>query len=91
MNHDANSYIAVTFSPASPFLDSPSSLGEMYPGLFYHGQVGELSDVHLYSMPNENWMDARDEVLGGLNGHDGVLDVEEQIPRQRVKRGGDEL
>ena len=63
----------------------------MYPGLYYHGQVGELEDVHLYSMPKHNWLQARDSVMEGLNSIPGVVHVEEQIPRQRIRRGGDEL
>ncbi|KAF8874773.1 hypothetical protein CPB84DRAFT_560759 [Gymnopilus junonius] len=91
MDHNANSYLSVTFSSASPFQGSPSDLAGMYPGLFYHGRVGELEDVHLYSMPKPNWLQAKGTVLDGLNSTPGVIHVEEQIPKQRIKRGGDEL
>ncbi|KAH9483534.1 hypothetical protein JR316_0003002 [Psilocybe cubensis] len=91
LNHDTHGYLAVTFSPNSSFLNAPSSLINAYPGLQYQGQVGELSDVHLYSMPKDIWLSARDDVLGGLKKDGDVVYVEEQVPRQRVKRGGDEL
>ncbi|PPQ91786.1 hypothetical protein CVT25_000431 [Psilocybe cyanescens] len=91
LNHETNGYLAVTFAPTSSFLASPSSLSNTYPGLQYHGQVGELSDVHLYSMSKNIWLSARDNVLGGLQSDADVLHVEEQVPRQRAKRGGDEL
>ncbi|KAF9557765.1 hypothetical protein CPC08DRAFT_35815 [Agrocybe pediades] len=91
LNHDASGYVAVTFSPASSFISSPASLVDSFPGLKYHGKVGQLDDVHLYSMEKQHWLQARSNVLGGLENHSDILHVEEQTPRQRGKRGGDEL
>jgi hypothetical protein len=91
MNHVTQAYISVNFAQNSPFYDTPDTLSSIYPGLTYLGQVGELSDVHLYSFPQENWLAARGEVLSGLQDSDGVLHVEVQRPVQRVKRGEEEL
>lgn len=91
LNHDANSYLAVTFTPSSSYISSPSSLVDSFPGLSYQGKVGQLDDVHLYSMDKQNWLHARDTVLSGLDNHSEILYVEEQTPRHRAKRGMDEL
>jgi hypothetical protein len=91
MNHDTHTYITVTFSPVSSFFSSPASLESKYPGLKYEGHVGELTDVHLYSTPKGEWVQKRDDVLRALEGSEGVMHVEEQVLKQRVKRGGDEL
>ena len=91
MNHNTHTYITLTFSPSSPFFSSPASLGSKHPGLTYEGHVGELADVHLYSIPKGEWLQKRDGVLRELEGTEGVMHVEEQVLKQRVRRGGDEL
>ena len=97
MNHDTHTYVAITLSASSPFLSSPGTLASAHPGLglAYQGQVGQLSDVHLYSIPKAEGRRSVGEVeevlVRDLQGSDGVLHVEIQAPRQRARRGGDEL
>ncbi|KAF9480851.1 hypothetical protein BDN70DRAFT_877016 [Pholiota conissans] len=91
MNHDTHTYISVTFAQNSALYHNPEALSVLVPGLSYVGQVGALANVHLYSFPKERWVAARDDVLGGIEGGDGVLHVEVQRPVQRVKRGEEEL
>lgn len=91
MNHNTHTYLTLAFSPSSPFFSSPASLRSKHPGLTYEGHVGELADVHLYSIPKGEWMQKRDGVLRELEGTEGVMHVEEQVLKQRVRREGDEL
>jgi hypothetical protein len=91
MDHASNAYFAVTFAPSSNYLATPASLASLQPTLSYVGQVGALTDVHLYSAPKNEG----DQVAAFLNerrgGSEGIIDIELQIPKRRAKRGGDEL
>ncbi|KAG7092816.1 hypothetical protein E1B28_009132 [Marasmius oreades] len=93
MNYDLNTYIAITLAPGSSFSRSPVSLTSVHPALAHMGQVGELIDVQLVSVPKSQWNTVGDDILASLRSRssEGVVSVEIQQPRQRVKRGGDEL
>lgn len=91
LNYNQNTYLAVTLTSSSPYFSSPSGLAALHPAVAHVGQVGELQDVQLVSVPKETWEQGGDQILAVLKGADGVVYVNVQEPRQRVKRGGDEL
>jgi hypothetical protein len=91
LNYAANTYIAVSLSAGSVYLHNPARLASVHPSITYVGPVGELPDVQLVSVAKDDWDKVNEEVLGSLTGCDGVGRVDVQAPRQRVKRGGDEL
>ncbi|KAJ8087973.1 hypothetical protein AAF712_011692 [Marasmius tenuissimus] len=91
MNHDMNTYIAVTLSPGSSFSQTPASLASVHPALAHVGQVGQLNDVQLVSVPKTDWGNVGDDILASLRSSQGVVNVDVQQPKQRAKRGGDEL
>lgn len=91
LNHDANTYLAVTVAPSSAFASEPAGLAQ-HPAVEYVGMVGQLQDVQLLSVPKAQWGDVEADVLGWLKAREGVLNVQVQSPpRTRAKRGGDEL
>lgn len=90
LDHEHNIYLVVTVSPSSPYYTSaPLTLQQAHPTLTAHGQVGELQDIHLLSVPRDAWPDVRADVISALNALDGVVrvDVQDGI-RIRAKRGG---
>ncbi|KAJ7432759.1 hypothetical protein B0H11DRAFT_1759728 [Mycena galericulata] len=91
LNYGANTYLAVTLPSASSYLQNPVSLGLVHPAVAHVGQVGEMPDVQLVSVPKQEWEfseAAREEILAAFKAV-GKVDVQE--PKQRTKRGGDEL
>jgi hypothetical protein len=91
LDHNANTYVAVTLSPGSPYLAQPTSLAK-HQALHYVGPVGELADVQLVAIPKVEWSSRGADVLGWLKGREGVAGVHVQtLPRTTAKRGGDEL
>ncbi|KAJ3731602.1 hypothetical protein DFJ43DRAFT_1078027 [Lentinula guzmanii] len=90
-NYDLNTYVAVSLAPNSPFLNTPSSLSSIHPALTHVGQVGQLQDVQLVSVPKDDWNNIGDDILASLKGSEGISSVSVQELRQRTKRGGDEL
>ncbi|KAJ7643936.1 hypothetical protein FB45DRAFT_896476 [Roridomyces roridus] len=91
LNYAANTYLAVTLPAASSYLTTPESLGIVHPAVAHVGQVGEMPDVQLVSVPKEEWegpQGKREEILQALK---AVGKVDVQAPKQRAKRGGDEL
>ncbi|KAF6758540.1 hypothetical protein DFP72DRAFT_174698 [Ephemerocybe angulata] len=91
MDHVQKAYFAVTYAPSSTFITAPASLSSLKPSISYVGQVGELSDVHLYSAPKNDGDQVAAFLKERRGGSEGIVDVEVQIPQTRVKRGGDEL
>ncbi|EDR11135.1 uncharacterized protein LACBIDRAFT_324688 [Laccaria bicolor S238N-H82] len=91
LDYDHNTYLAVTLSTASHTRFQPSSLSAVHPSLTYHGQVGELHDVQLFAVPKADWDQVGEDILAVLKAKEGVLGVDVQVPKQRVKRGSDEL
>lgn len=91
LNYAVNTYIAVTLPPASSYLQTPASLGLVHPAVAHVGQVGAMPDVQLVSVPKQEWEvseTARGEILAAFKAI-GKVDIQE--PKQRTKRGGDEL
>lgn len=91
MNHLTHTYLSVSLADNSPFFFTPGALSSIYPSMEYQGQVGELSDIHLYRIPKEDWSNSGDYIMNHLRGTDGVVHVQVQAPRQRVRRGEEEL
>jgi len=91
MNHDNYTYIAITLSKHSQYFEHPSGITSVHPSLRYCGGIGEFSDVHLVSMPKEDWLRDGSAVLPRLMGSDGVLHVEVQVLKMRSKRDIEEL
>ncbi|KAI0933419.1 hypothetical protein AcV5_005566 [Taiwanofungus camphoratus] len=88
LNHQENVYLAATIASSSRFFDNPAALASIHPSLTYIGIVGQMRDVQLLSVPRESWQRIQGEVLGSLNGLDGIRRVDVQdSPRARVKRG----
>lgn len=91
LDHDAHAYIAVTLVPTSTFHVEPRGLAQ-HPAVDYVGQVGELQDVQLVSVPKAQWPEVEADVLGWLKAREGVVHVQVQsAPKMRARRGGDEL
>lgn len=89
LNHVENVYLAVTVAPSSRLLENLVEL-EVHPSLSHMGNVGQLRDVQLLSVPRESWPRIQGEVLSSLNSLDGVRRVDVQDPpRARAKRGDD--
>lgn len=85
MDHDNYKYLAITVA------DNPSSITSIHPSLNYCGRVGELSDVHLYSVAKDVWLRDGSALMSQLMGIDGVLHVDVQVLRTRNKRYMEEL
>lgn len=91
LNYNTNTYLAVTLSPGSQYLQNAASLVERHSSLMHVGNVGQLDDVQLYGVPKAVWQREGDDILEILKQLEGVSRVDVQIPRTRSKRGGDEL
>ncbi|KAJ7585164.1 hypothetical protein C8J56DRAFT_950045 [Mycena floridula] len=87
MDHTANIYIAVTLSSTSPYFSDPGAL--VSPPMKHEGQVGQLKEVQLVSVPKSEWDEKSEDILSFLKAKDGVSNVEVQVLKQRAKR--DEL
>ena len=86
MDYNSNTYLAVTVSPNSPYMSNPASLADVHSELRYVGNVGELSDVQLLSVPKSQWETVQAAVQQALKGATGVQSVDVQVPKQRAKR-----
>ncbi|THH14264.1 hypothetical protein EW146_g6048 [Bondarzewia mesenterica] len=91
VNYSTHTYLTITFNPSSPYLSDPGSLSSVHPALAHIGQVGELRDIHIYSVPNDEWNKADGTIRDALRAKqaEGVLRVDVQTPKGRTKR--DEL
>ncbi|KAK7038054.1 p-loop containing nucleoside triphosphate hydrolase protein [Favolaschia claudopus] len=91
LNYAANTYLAVTLPSASSYLHQPASLALLHPAAAHVGQLDAMADVQLVSVPKDEWEMSeakREEILAAFEAV-GRVDVQE--PKQRAKRGGDEL
>ncbi|KAK0227787.1 hypothetical protein IW262DRAFT_555506 [Armillaria fumosa] len=86
MDYNKFTYLAVTLSPGSYFLQYPAALANIDPSLNYAGQVGALSDVHLLGVSTKEWEKQGGLVIGTLQATPGVARVDVQLTRQRSKR-----
>jgi hypothetical protein len=82
-------HLAVTLAKSSPFYTNPSDLSASYPTVNHVGNVGELQDVQLFSVPKVEWDSRQQDILSFLKGSEGVQRVDVQSPKTRSKR--DEL
>ncbi|PVF97840.1 hypothetical protein CPB86DRAFT_407933 [Serendipita vermifera] len=91
-DYTRNKYIAIIFKRDSSYIRDPSSLlmtsVARSGGMEYVGQVGQLQEAHLYSMPLANWESFDINVLRTV---DGISSADVQEPRMRAKRGADEF
>ncbi|KAG6859143.1 hypothetical protein C0993_004475, partial [Termitomyces sp. T159_Od127] len=90
LNYDLNTYISVTFSSSSPFFGEPAQLAMVHPAVTHVGQVGQLQDVQIFSVPNSEWDSVHKDVLEEMSKADGVGRVDVQNVKARSKRVGDE-
>lgn len=86
---NSNIYLAVTLIRASPFYANPSALSASHSTINHVGNVGELRDVQLFSVPKVVWNSQQQDILSFLKGSEGVQRVDVQSPKTRSKR--DEL
>ena len=91
MDYDNYTYLAITLSNPSQYFDTPSIITSRYPSLNYCGRVGELSDVHLFSIPKDVWLRDGSALMPQLIGSDGVVHVDVQVLRTKSKRHIEEL
>jgi len=89
MSLDSNIYLAVTLARSSPFYANPSGLLVYHFAVNYVGNVGQLPDVQLFSVPKVVWDSRQQDILSFLKGSEGVQRVDVQSPKTRSKR--DEL
>ncbi|KAJ6508471.1 hypothetical protein C8R45DRAFT_893050 [Mycena sanguinolenta] len=91
LNYAVNTYLAVTLPSSSSFLQAPASLARLHPAVAHVGQVGEMPDVQIVSIPKDEWELSEDKRAEILAAFQAVGKVDVQVPKQRAKRGGDEL
>ncbi|KAI0081462.1 hypothetical protein K474DRAFT_1656608 [Panus rudis PR-1116 ss-1] len=92
MDYDNYIYLTVTLSSQSPFAHNPVSIKDTHPSLDYAGNVGQLPDVQILSVPRSQWDNVSTDVLWKLRSLSGVLrvDVQDQL-RTRTKRSTEDL
>ena len=83
---NSNVYLAVTLARSSPFYTNPSSLSTSHPAIDHVGNVGQLPDVQLFSVPKVEWNSQQQDILSFLKGSKGVQRVDVQSPKMRSKR-----
>ncbi|KAJ7244981.1 hypothetical protein B0H12DRAFT_793120 [Mycena haematopus] len=91
LNYAANTYLAVTLPSSSSYLQAPASLALLHPAVAHVGQLDAMPDVQIVSVPKDEWEISeakRAEILAAFK---AVGRVDIQQPKQRTKRGGDEL
>lgn len=91
LNYDLNTYLTVTLSSGSPFLGEPAQLAVVHPAVSHVGQVGQMQDLQIFSVPKSEWESVHEDVLEKLSKASGVGRVDVQKVKARSKRGGDEL
>ncbi|KAI6127999.1 hypothetical protein EDD17DRAFT_1498438 [Pisolithus thermaeus] len=81
--------LAVTLAGTSSFLSNPSSIAHAHPALHdlqYSRQAGELKDVLVFMVPSASDPAVKREVVQVLQGLEGIIRVDELVPRRRAKR-----
>ncbi|KAH9178218.1 hypothetical protein EDB89DRAFT_1879515 [Lactarius sanguifluus] len=83
LNYATHAYLALLLTQSSSLLADPSAV---HPHLKHVGPVGQLPDIHLFSVPKTTWEHSSAAIISALRQTDGVLKVEIQEPRVRAKR-----
>ncbi|KAI6037816.1 hypothetical protein EDC04DRAFT_2700153 [Pisolithus marmoratus] len=81
--------LAVTLARTSSFLSNPPSIVNAHPALHdlqYSRQAGELNDVFVFMVPSASDPAVKQEVVQVLQGLEGIVRVDELVPRRRTKR-----
>jgi len=87
LSYNTHKYLSIILSKSSPHFKNPSSLVDEVPGVTYVGQLGVLDDVHIYSIPLEQWSEFETaKKMEQLRDIAGVVNVSLQVPTQRQKR-----
>lgn len=90
LDYHSNVYLAVSLTSSSLYSNTPISL-TTYPSVSSLGNVGQLTDVKLLSVPKDQWQNFGEDILQLLrNDKENILRVDVQTPARRRKRG-DEL
>ncbi|KAI3619459.1 cutinase [Moniliophthora roreri] len=67
LDYSQNTYLAITLSSSNP-----SNIVSLHPALTHVGQVGQLKDVQMFSVPKTVWeSNIGDEIKGILEGQKG--------------------
>jgi len=87
LSYDTHQYLSIILARSSPHLKNPSSLAEDVPGITHVGQLGVLDDVHVYSIPLDQYGEFEiAKKMEQLRDIPGVVNVSVQVPTQRQKR-----
>ncbi|KAI9428882.1 hypothetical protein H4582DRAFT_1828819 [Lactarius indigo] len=84
LNYATHAYLTLLLAQSSSLLADPSVV---HPHLKHLGPVGQLPDIHLFSVPKATWEHSSAAIINALRQTDGVLKVDIQEPRIRAKRG----
>ena len=88
-NYRTGMELAITLAGTSSYLANPPNIAHAHPVLHniqYSRLAGELKDVFVFMVPSVDSAGTKQEVMQALQGLDGVLRVDELVPRQRAKR-----
>lgn len=88
LSYATHAYLTVLLAHSSSLLADPSVV---HPDLKHIGPVGQLADIHLFSIPKPTWEHSSAAIIGALRQTDGVLKVDIQEPQMRVKRDQHDL
>ncbi|KAG5350331.1 hypothetical protein J132_09753 [Termitomyces sp. J132] len=91
LNYDLNTYLTVTLSSSSPFFVEPAQLAMVHPAVTHVGQVGQMQDVQIFSVPTLEWDSIHKDVLEKLSKANGVGRIDVQKVEARSRRRSDEL
>lgn len=85
--YNTHKYLSIILAKSSIYFKNPSSIAEQVPGITHLGQLGVLDDVHIYSVPLDQWSEFETaKKLEQLRDIAGVVNVTVQAPTQRQKR-----
>lgn len=101
LNYATHAYLSILLARSSSLLADPSvvhpelkHVGQVslaatskFDPLLTDQKVGQLADIHLFSVPKATWDHSSAAIIGALRQIDGVLKVDIQEPRMRAKRG----
>jgi hypothetical protein len=87
LDYDTHKHLSIILAKSSPYFKNPASLADEVPGITHLGQLGVLDDVHIYSIPVEQWGEFETaKKMEQLRDVVGVVNVNLQVPTQRKKR-----